>query len=170
MALVSKHFEIMTAIRSAIVADTDLIAAIPATRWRIQKRPWFRTQPWNPGARICPLRRQNPPHENAVLRVIYPVLVSVAWPKDTDLVTGLDTESAVVERIEQMFAYKGKRNVPGPLRTLGDTHVGTPAHYYFEQSLVQPGDQFVEAAFIAGFDAIATVIEVHVGMPKTTET
>lgn len=169
MALVSKHFEILTAVRAAIIADTDLAAAIPAVRWIRQKRPWFRTQPWLAGGRICPLRRQNPPHENRLLRVIYPVLVSLAWPKDQALADGLEAESAVIERIEQIFALKGGATMPAPLALLGSTYVNTVNAYEVEQTVVQPGDPFVESAFHAGFDAVACVIEVYVLAPKTDE-
>jgi hypothetical protein len=74
----------------------------------------------------------------------------------------------VSERIEQIFAYKGQSIAPAPLLALSGLHAGIN-QYQFEQCVVVPGDPFVEAALQKGFDALATVIEVHLLQVKTDE-
>jgi hypothetical protein len=168
MALVSKHYETMTAIRSAIIADADIIAQIPAARWRLQKKPWHRNQKWLAGAYICPLQRQKPAHENRMVKIIVPVLVSLVWPSDGALTTNQEAELEIIERIEQIFEFKGQSMAPAPLRLLGNGYTGANA-YVFEQCYVTPGDQFVDGAFQDNFDALACVITVELEAVKTDE-
>lgn len=166
MALVSRHFEAIQAIKQAIMADADIVAAVP--NWREQKHPYNRYQRWRAGATLAPIMRQFPAHENRVHRIILPVLVSIAWPSDSELQTDMSAECAVIERIEEMFASKGAGTAPTPLRNLTSLHTGNDA-YAFEQTQVRPGDAFIEPAFASGFDAAAIVIEVYVSKVKRVE-
>lgn len=168
MALPNKHVEIMEAIRDSIVADADIAAVFPLAKWIIQKRPWNRTQSWDRGARIAPLRRSIPVHENRMSRIVLPVLVSLSWPSDGNLTADLGPHMGISERIEQIFAYKGQSIAPAPMFALSSLHTGVN-QYQFEQTVVVPGDPFVEAALMKGFDALATVIEVHILQVKTDE-
>lgn len=168
MALPNKHVEVMEAIRDSIVADADIAALLPLASWKIQKKPWNRTQPWVAGARIAPLRRSIPAHENRVSRIILPVLVSLSWPSDGDLEADMSDRMGISERIEQIFTFKGQSIAPAPMLALSSLHSGVN-QYQFEQTVVVPGDPFVEAALQRGFDALATVIEVHVIQVKTDE-
>ena len=168
MALISRHYEIMEAIRSSIIADADIVAAIPADRWRIRKKPWSRNQKWKPGALICSLRREKPAHENETALTICPVLVSLIWPSDGSLVSDQDVESAVMERIEQIFEWKARTKSPAPMRALDALHTGANK-YIFQRCTVQPGEPFVEAAFRDGFDALACVITVDIQSTITNE-
>lgn len=168
MALPNKHLEVMEAIRDSIVADADVAAIFPVDKWIIQKKPWNRTQPWVPGARIAPLRRSVPAFENRMIKVIMPVLVSLSWPSDGDLKEDMATRIGVSERIEQMFAFKGQSIAPAPMIALSSMHTGINK-YQFEQTVVVPGDPFAEVALSKGFDALATVIEVHIIQVKTDE-
>jgi len=168
MALVSRHSEIVEAVKASIVLDADIVAAIPEANWRVQKQPFNRFKPWVAGARICPVRRSFPVHENRVHRIVCPVLVSISWPSDSDLTDELEQRMAVIERIEEMFAYKGQTLAPSPMVALTSLHTGNDA-YAFEQTIVQPGDPFIEAAFNKGFDALAVVIEVYISKVKRSE-
>lgn len=163
MALESKHFDIMTAIRSAIVSDSNITASIAADRWIIQKRPWYRSQRWQPGARICALQRSYPAHENAIVKIIMQTLVSMCWPSDGSLVAGLEDELAVMERIEEMFAWKGHNNAPSTLRAMNALPI------WFEQCTVEPGGQFIESMLRDGYDGLAVVVTVEVVVGKTIE-
>lgn len=168
MALVSRQFEVMQAIRSAIVADTDISAVIPAASWIIQKRPWSRNRAWIEGALICALDRQKPAHENSVVKIICPTLVALTWPSDGSLVGSMNSEMALMERIEQIFEFKGRTNAPAPLRALDALH-SDRNKYVFQHCFVQPGAQFTEGALRAGFDSLACVITVEIQAVKTDE-
>jgi hypothetical protein len=99
------------------------------------------------------------------IKVSYPILVAVVWPKDDDLTEDLETELAFVERIEAHFNMKGRTQCPAPLLALDTVFSGVDSFKY-EQTKVTPGDPFMDGAYIAGFDAIATVIEVICNVPK----
>ena len=75
---------------------------------------------------------------------------------------------AVMERIEQMFEWKGSTNAPATLLALNDLHTGRDA-YTFEQCYVNPGEMFLDGAFQKGFDGMAVVVTVEILALKTNE-
>lgn len=162
MALVSRHYKICEAVLASVVADSELIGAIPLARWRLQKKAWHRNQKWEPGGHVVPLRKANPPHENRTLRFDMPVLVAVVWPSSTDGLAGsMEERMAVAERIENIFAFTGRSLAPVPMRGLDSTFTGEDAFKY-EQTTIQPGDSFMDGAFASGYDACATIVNVQI--------
>lgn len=166
MALLkSRHYKVAEAVKASLVDDVDLVAAIPELRWKIQKKAYHRNQSWLPGAYIVCMRRQNIPHENVTIKVAFPVLVAVVWPKDDDLTEDLEAELAFVERIEAHFNMKGRTHCPAPLLALDSVFTGSD-RFNYEQTKVTSGEPFMDGAYAQGFDAIATVIEVICNVPK----
>lgn len=166
MAIVSRHYKIAEAVKAALVADAELTASIPANRWRIQKKAWHRNQSWEAGGHVVPVRRNYVVHENRTARIIMPVLVTVVWPgSDQDLTANMEPQLAVAERVEGIFANKGRLTAPAPLLALDALYTGED-YFSFEMSTVQPGEQFIESAFRAGYDAIGVVVNVDIIAPK----
>lgn len=165
MALTSRQFKIATAVRSSVVADTDLIAAIPADQWRIQKRPYHRTQRWADGGHIVPMKWRNPPHENATLRMICPILVAAVWTDEAGLTDEQEARLGVQERIADIFAWNGRTKSPAPMVALNSALTGSAA-FVFEQTFVEPGDSFMDSAFMAGLDFVSVVVNVQIVAAK----
>jgi len=165
MALVSRHYKVSQAILATLRADLDLIAAIPSDRWKIQKKAFHRYQAWTPGAFVVPVRRGFPTHESQTLRIVFPVLVAVVWPKDDDLTADLETELALGERVELLFSGNGRTRSSAPLLALDSQFTGADK-FLFEFTDIQPGEPFMDGAFSNGFDAIATLINITCSASK----
>ena len=165
MALVSRHYKVAEAILATLRADADLTAAITSLRWKIQKKAYHRYQSWTAGAYVVPVRRSLPTHENATLRIVYPVLVTVVWPKDESLTADLESELALGERIELLFSGNGRTRSSAPLVALDNVFTGVDK-FNFEMTEVQPGEPFMDGAFSKGFDAIATLVNVTCNATK----
>lgn len=164
MALISKQFEVMQAIKASIEADAE-IAAIQPT-WRLQKRPWHRYFKWEPGAYIVPVRSALPPFENRVRQYDFRTLVVAVYPGDQNLTDKLGERLAIHERIDTFFAYTPMALLPAPMQALLSKYSGTDNQYALEKTTAEPGEQFAEGAFQAGLDAIASLITVTLTGPK----
>lgn len=159
--LTSRHYKILQAVYDTLTADTDLTAEIPEGRWNVQKKPWHRGQTWKSGGHIAAVRRVAIPHENKVLRYTMPVIVVVVWPNNVELTTSHETRLGAQERIEDIFNLQGRTTSAAPMLALDNALTGN-SKFTFEQSRVQPGEAFIEAAFQDGLDAMATMIEVDI--------
>lgn len=164
MALISKQFEVMTAIRASIIADAEITAVVP--NWRLQKRPWNRFYKWETGGFIVPIRSAIPAFENRVRAYEYRILVASVYPGDQDLTNEMANRLAVHERIETYFAYTPMALLPAPLQALFSKYPGTNNQYSLERTVAEPGEQFTEGAFQAGLDAMATLVTVTLTGPK----
>lgn len=161
MALGSRHYKILEAVRSSIILDSDITAVIPSARWRVQKKPWHRTQSWESGGTIAPVRRLSPAHENKMLRYVMPCVVAVAYPSDGGLTDNQETRMALMERIENLFAFQGPTTCPPPMLAL-DGQFADQNDFAFQQTTVDPGEMFVDGAIQDGLDAMALVVNVDV--------
>lgn len=166
MALVSKHYLIANAILTALKADTDLSSAIPAERWKPQKKAWHRGMKWASGAYVIPIRGSILTHENRNHRINFDTIVCCVWPSDGDLALNMEQELAVQERVDLIFAAKGRTTAPATLLALDALNVGAPDQFAFEGSTVRPGESYMAGAFQDGFDAFASVVTVTVTTPK----
>lgn len=161
MALFSRHYKVLEAVKDSLTADTDLTAQVPLARWRIQKKPWHRTQSWETGAHVVQVDREYPVHENRCEKIVFPVLVVVVWPgSDGDLTGNQEARMGVQERIEKIFNRKGRTMAPAPILALDSSGTGDD-EFRFEQTLVQPGQAFISGAFEQGIDAVSCVIRVE---------
>lgn len=165
MALGSRHYKILEAVRSSIILDTDITDAIPADDWRIQKQPWHRTQTWAVGGTIAPTRRRPVPHENAVNKLIVPCVVAVVYPSEGSVTDQQEARMQVIERVEDLFSFQGRTKCPPPMLAL-DTAFTDSNKFSFEQTSVDPGDLFIDFALQKGFDAMATVVNVDIVYQK----
>lgn len=164
LALISKQYEIMQAIKASIEADAEIVAVQPT--WRLQKRPWHRYFKWEPGAYIVPVRSALPPFENRVRQYDFRVLVVAVYPSDQSLTEAMAQRLAVHERIDTFFSYTPMALLPAPMQALLLKYSGTNNQYSLEKTTVEPGEQFAEGAFQAGLDAIASLVTVTVTGPK----
>jgi hypothetical protein len=164
MALRSRHYQVLTAVRDSVVADAELTGAsgppFTAAQWRIQKKPWHRKLSWQPGAYVTALRRQYPDFENTKHRIVFPALVAMVWPQETqDLTLDYEVQLAAAERVENLFANKGRTRCPAPMLSL-DTVFSDGYEFKFEMTSVEPGEVYMDSAFQSGYDAAAVVINV----------
>lgn len=166
MALISKHYLIATAIKAALNGDAELVAAIPTTQWKVQKKAWHRGMTWTPGCYVVPLRGSKLVHENRNLRIIFDTVVAAVWPADADLTINMEAELALQERIDMIFSGQGRTTMPGSLRGLDLIGVGTANHFNVEHTDSRPGENFMSGAFERGFDAFASIISVTVVTAK----
>lgn len=165
MALGSRHYKILEAIRDTIVAESDIVAVVPADQWRVQKKPWHRTQSWDNGGTIAPIRRQSPTHENKILRYVMPCIVAIAFPSNGGLRNAQESRMALLERIENLFAFQGKTTSAAPMVAL-DSAFADENKFVFEQTRIDPGEMFIDGALQAGLDAMAVVVNVDITAAK----
>lgn len=169
MTLDSRHYEILTRVRSTLIADTDLVAAIPDTRWTVSKQPYHVFYKWQDGVNIVPVASEFIDNENQMQERAYSVLVSAVNLNEQELTTNLEERLAFMERVEEIFCYKPKAKMPylfshssGGLNAWKlDTD---PMHMTFQFCRVEPGNRFLESLFQQNHDGNAVIISTHVNV------
>lgn len=155
----------MQAVREAIIADSDIVAVVDATKWRLKRRYYLRGDSFEEGGHIVPLRRANPVYENGMCRWMMPILVAVSFPSrgEVNLDPGDTAPNAMLlgERIETIFSQKGQRFMPASVK---DASIGLTGDDLFsvEQTMVQPGEQFLADTIAAGFEAYAAIVTIDI--------
>jgi hypothetical protein len=167
MALYSIRHAVGIAIATALNADTDLVALFAPggsqdPKFKYRKHPLGRERPWLTGAFVCPKAIQVPYHENAVHEHLYRYRVSLCFPCDQDNVQEQSLREAAIERIEDIFRYKGNRLMPATIKAL-NTAFATNANGATVQSTnVEPSDPYNEAAFKDGYDVLSCLVLVSI--------
>jgi hypothetical protein len=121
-----------------------------------------RERPWLPGAFVCPRYRQTPSHENAVHENVYRYRVSLCFPCDQDNVEDQATREAAIERIEDIFLYKGNRLMPATIRALNTAFATNANGATVQNTNVEPSDPYNEAAFKDGYDLLSCLVLVSI--------
>ncbi len=163
MAVYSIRYAIGEAITTVLNSDTgldDLFVGIPKFRYR--KLPLGRERPWVTGAFVCPRYIQVPYHENAVHEHVYRYRVSICFPCDQDNVEDQALREGAIERIEDIFRYKGHRLMPLTLRALNTPFAANANGATVQHTNVEPSDPYNEAAFRDGYDLLSCLVLVHV--------
>jgi hypothetical protein len=164
MTLMSRHWEVLNAIRDTLAADADLDGFNP----KIQKKAYNRGMRWEPGLFVVPGSRTDPVFENRREEIGLQCVVVFIEPKDSDLTDGLENHLAVSERVMAIFKNKAHGYAPYPLRQLTTALAGDDA-MTFQRVDAQQGPQFPDEPFNAGYDVSAVVVTVYVTyLPRDT--
>lgn len=164
MALQSRQYAILSAIRSTILADADLVAAV--STWRLEKLAFHRGATWSPGAYVSPLVGLEPPHENSLDQLDVRALVGIVdGTAEGDPQSGLESGLARIERVEDIFRNKGVNDAPVPLRNLSSVYSGAD-RFTFQYVTIEQADRFMAAALANGYDFSATIVKVSITVPR----
>ena len=166
--MISKHWAIANALLTTIQADSVITDVVESSRWKIQKRFYHRSQDWNVGGYIVPIRRSSSPHENQNLLLNFPLLIGVIFPSDGSVELTEDdaqTRCMVAERLELMFCWQGRAKLPAPLRNVASEGTGID-DFFIEKCTCQPGEVYMESAFAANYDAYGLVVSFDVQTAK----
>jgi hypothetical protein len=162
MALVARQYLTLIAIRNTLNADTEI--ASEQSPWVAVKLNLHRGKTWEPGKYLSPLTPVDQPHENQMDRLVLRYLAAYMVPNEQALSDAqFEAQLAVIERVEDIFRRKGGRFAPSQLRNLT---AAEPNNFSFQFTDCVPADRFIAAAWAAGYDASATIIQVHIDVPR----
>lgn len=162
MALVGRQYLTLIALRDTLNADTEI--ASTGSPWKAVKLNLHRGKPWEAGKYISPLTPIDRPHENQMDRLVLRFLAAYMVPNEQALSDAqLESQIAVIERVEDIFRRKGGRFAPPKLRNLTAT---APNNFSFQFTDCVPADRFIAAAWASGYDSSAVVIQVHIDVPR----
>ena len=114
------------------------------------------------GAFVCPWYIQVPYHENSVHEHIYRYRVSLVFPCDQNNTEDQASREAAIERVEDIFRYKGHRMMPATLRALSTTFLASANGATVQHTNVEPSDPYNEAAFKDGYDVLSCLVLIHI--------
>jgi len=96
----------------AIVATLNRDADLAARAFTLRKKPYNRGRTWVTGGRVSPLGCEEQTNENSQDRRAFRFVISISDPGDGDLVGGMEDHLGAIERIENIFANKARREIP----------------------------------------------------------
>lgn len=155
----------MNAVRTAIIADSDITDLVAATNWRLKRKYYLRGDSFEAGGHIVPLRRANPVYENGMCRWMIPILVAASFTSRGEVNLDPDDLAPSVmligERIETIFSQKGQRFMPASVKN-ASTGLSGDDLFAVEQTMVQPGEQFLADTLAAGHEAYAAIVTIDI--------
>lgn len=171
MAISSRHYAILEAIKATCNNDSDLAVRAFKTR----KKPYNRGATWLAGGFVTAMRMTSPYHENQGDELIYQCRVTIVDPKDSDLTDGMASHMAAIERVQEIFRRKAHGFMPTTMRALNTTFATAVTAGSYADSTIQATDcemdqLFVDPAFEAGFDASSAIITVRVTVNRYDST
>lgn len=161
MTLRSRQYVAMQAIAETLRADADIGTGASLT-WRTVKLTINRSKPWERGNYISPLTPTEGNGETGLHRLVLRYLIASLNPNEQDLTDGLESQMAIIERVEDIFRTKPRRKTPPLLLAMTTT---APDNFAFQFTQIVPADRFIAAAWSMGYDAAATEVQVHIDIP-----
>lgn len=160
MSLSSKHFDILTAIKTILNAETDLASL----NFRVMKKPYNRGRAFEDGGCVSPMKGDEPYHENSIDEIVFRCLASIAFKADGDLTSNMNTELGAIERIADVFRNKSHGNMPATLRAVTTAWATSYAAQApkIQQTQIRPYDVFIDPAFENNYDVCGIEIRVFV--------
>ena len=173
MAVGSRFYLILNAIADTLNNDAD----IGTRNFKVRKKPYNRGSKWLPGAFVSPAPSgvQSPYHEVQEDELVFRCTVVIVNQSDSDLVSGMESHLAHIERVEEIFRNKSNSFLPSTMRALNtqfatDNTAGKYAQCSLSMTNVIPDRTFVDPAFEAGYDASGCVVEVRVRVQRFNST